>query len=130
MTLVGPSDRIASAVAWGGLALLVYLVYLVIEPFLIPLAWAGVLAIVFYPAHAKLAMRWGPGRAAGMSTVAITLILIVPMVLVAGAFVREAIDASARIQQGFTTGSLATFERIWQAVQQRLPVSFQVDLES
>lgn len=129
MTLVGPSDRIGSAVAWGGLALLVYLVYLVIEPFLIPLAWAGVLAIVFYPAHARMAVRWGPGRAAGMSTLAITLILIVPMVLVAAAFVREGIDAATRLQsvQG---PNIAAIERMWQMVQQLLPSSFQVNVAS
>ena len=130
MTLVGPGDRIASAVAWGGLAILVYLVYLVIEPFLIPLAWAGVLAIVFYPAHARMAVRWGPGRAAGMSTLAITLILIVPMVLIAAAFVREGIDAATRLQQGFKGPNLAMVERMWQVGQQLLPESFQLNVTS
>src|SRR5262245_28826064 len=38
-------DRVSMALAWGGLAALVYLVYLVIEPFLVPLGWAGVLAV-------------------------------------------------------------------------------------
>jgi predicted PurR-regulated permease PerM len=130
MTRIGPRDRIGSAVAWGGLALLVYLVYLVISPFLVPLAWAGVLAIVFYPVHARLAARWGPGRAAGLSTLAITLILIVPMVLIAAAFVREGIDAATRLQQGFSGPNLAMVERAWQMLQDLLPESFQINLTS
>ena len=43
------------ALAWLGLALLAYFVYLVVQPFLNPLAWAAVIAIVFYPAHAPVA---------------------------------------------------------------------------
>ena len=46
------AERIKSVLAWGGLAVLLYLAYLVVEPFLIPLAWAGVLSIVFHPMHA------------------------------------------------------------------------------
>ena len=121
-------DRIGSVVAWGGLAVLLYLMYLVMEPFLIPLAWAGVLTIVFYPMHAKLARRWSPGRAAVVSTLVITLLLIVPMVLVTTAFVREAIDATGNIQRAFAEGRLGWIERAWLTLQQRLPASFRVDL--
>jgi predicted PurR-regulated permease PerM len=128
VTGAGSNDRIATVLAWGGLALLVYLVYLVISPFLIPLAWAGVLAVVFYPAHAKMALRWGPARAAAVSTLAITLILIIPMVLVAVAFVREGLEATGNIQNAFSEGRLASLERTWRTVQQRLPSSFQMDV--
>lgn len=129
MTVVGgDTDRIASVVAWGGLAVLAYLVYLVISPFLIPLVWAGVLAVVFYPWHARLAVRWGPAWAAALSTLAITLILIIPMVLVAAAFVREALGAAADIQTALTEGRLRSIERLWQTVQQRMPTALRVDV--
>ena len=107
----------------------VYLVYLVVAPFLAPLAWAGVFAVVFYPIHAQLATRWGPGRAAAATTFAITAILIVPMVVVAGAFVREGIDATARLQAGLVQG-MASLERAWEAIEQRLPASLHIDLTS
>ena len=55
MTVVGHTDRFASAVAWGSLALLVNLVYLVIEPFLIPIVWL--------PAALLLALSGSAGRA-------------------------------------------------------------------
>lgn len=130
MPQVGTSDRIATVLAWSGLALLIYLVYLVIAPFLLPLAWAGVLSVVFYPAHARMAVKWGPGRAAVLSTLAIALILIVPMVLVAVAFVREGLEAAGDVQNAFSEGRLASLERTWQTIQQRMPARFRVDVAS
>ena len=124
------SDRIRSVLAWGGLVVLLYLVYLVIQPFLMPLAWAGVLAIVFHPMHARLARRWSAGPAAAASTLVITLLLIVPMVLVTTAFVREAIDATDNVQRAFAEGRLGWVQRAWQTLQQRLPESFRIDLAS
>ena len=55
-----------------------YLVFLVFRPFLGPLAWAAVLAVVFYPMQERLANHWGNSGAAAASTLLITLILIVP----------------------------------------------------
>jgi predicted PurR-regulated permease PerM len=123
-------DRISTALAWGGLAALLYLVYLILEPFLIPLGWAGVLAVVFYPAHARLALRWGPTRAAAMSTLAVTLILVVPIVLVTVAFAREALDAAGNLQQAFAEGRLGWIERLWRTLEQRMPVSMRLDVAS
>jgi predicted PurR-regulated permease PerM len=128
MNGTGTADRVSAAVAWGGLLLLLYLVYLVISPFLVPLAWASVLAIVFYPTHARMVLRWGPGRAAAVSTLVITLILIVPMVLIAVAFVREGLQAASNLQEAFTEGRLTMIERAWETLQQRMPASFQVDV--
>ena len=61
-------DQLESAVMWGGLALLVFLVYQIVTPFLVPLGWATVLAVVAYPTHERIATRWGPSRAAAIST--------------------------------------------------------------
>ena len=57
------------------------LVYQIVTPFLVPLGWATVLAVVAYPTHERLATRWGPGRAAAVSTLAVTVILIFPSVV-------------------------------------------------
>jgi len=124
------ADRVSMALAWGGLVALLYLVYLVIEPFLVPLAWAGVLAVVFYPAHERMAKRWGPSRAAALSTLAVTLILVVPIVLVTVAFAREAYDAAGNIQRAFEEGRLAWVQRTWQSIEERLPASMQINVAS
>lgn len=121
------ADRIGMALAWALLVLLLYLVYLIIEPFLIPLSWAGVLAVVFYPVHARFAKRWGHSRAAALSTLLITTLIIVPMVFVTSAFVAQALDAAGNLQRAFAEGRLAWIDRTWDALQRRLPESIQFD---
>src|SRR5271170_339296 len=71
------SDRLATVLSYGALLLLGYLVFRIFEPFLVPLAWSAVLAIFFYPLYERLASRMGPGRAALVSTLAVTFLLIV-----------------------------------------------------
>ena len=47
------SDRLTTVLSYGALLLLGYLVLRIVEPFLVPLAWSAVLAIFFYPLHAR-----------------------------------------------------------------------------
>jgi predicted PurR-regulated permease PerM len=121
-------DQVRTVLGWIGLALLLYLVYVVVRPFLIPLGWAAVLAIVFYPVHAALQRRMGPGKAAALSTLIATLILIVPTLLVMAAFVREALEAAAGVREAFAEGRLASVERMWSAVETRVALARRVDL--
>lgn len=85
-------ERLALIVLAG---LLTYLVYLVFAPFLVPLVWAVVLAVIFRPVHARIE-RWlaRPSLAALTSLVLLTLVLIVPVLLVAGALANQAIDGA------------------------------------
>jgi predicted PurR-regulated permease PerM len=57
-------DRLTTVLSYGMLLLLGYLVFRVFEPFLVPLAWAGVLVVFFHPLHERLARRMGPTQAA------------------------------------------------------------------
>ena len=92
------SDRLTTVLSYGALLLLGYLVFLITEPFLVPLAWSAVLAIFFYPLHERLAARMKPSPAALISTTAVTLLLIVPALIVLVYTARQAIDATARLQ--------------------------------
>jgi predicted PurR-regulated permease PerM len=92
------SDRLTTVLSYGTLLLLIYLVYRIAEPFLVPLAWSAVLAIFFYPLHERLEKRVKPTQAALLSTVAVTLLLIAPAIVVLVFATRQAIVASAHIQ--------------------------------
>ena len=82
------------ALAWILAALLAYLVYRVISPFLESLVWAAILGIFFYPAHRRVrAWLRRPTLAALVSTAAIALLLIAPMVWLGWTFVTQALDA-------------------------------------
>ena len=92
------SDRLTTVLSYGTLLLLIYLVFRITEPFLVPLAWSAVLAIFFYPLHERIEKRLKPTQAALLSTVLVTIVLIVPAIVVLVLATRQAIDATARIQ--------------------------------
>jgi predicted PurR-regulated permease PerM len=128
------SDRLATVLSYGALLLLGYLVFRIFQPFLVPLAWSAVLAIFFYPLYERLLKRMSPKRAALVSTLAVTFLLIVPALLVLFYTARQGLEASARLQaslavhgQGPDQGFLPDVEA-W--LRNRLPASMQsVDIE-
>lgn len=83
-------ERIAALAFYGVVVLLAYLVYQLFRPFLVPVAWAGVLAIAFAPMYRQFERYMSAGRAALLSTASVALLVIVPMLAVASAFVSEA----------------------------------------
>src|SRR5262245_50352996 len=96
-----PADRLSAVLSWAALAALIALVFLIVQPFLTPLGWACVLAIVFYPMHEQLERRWGPSRSAALTTLASTVLVVGPLLLVMTAFLREAIGGAANLQDAF-----------------------------
>jgi len=120
--------RLGSALFYGIVALLVYLAYLVFEPFLAALAWAIVLVVVAYPGYWRLARRMGPTMAAVVSTAAVTLILIIPTLLVMGAFVKQGVGAVQEIQLGVASGHFRWVNDLWTQIQQRFPDASPADL--
>ena len=105
--------RLGSALFYGIVALLAYLTYLVFAPFLPALAWAIVLVVVSFPAYAWLAPRWGRTTAAVAATVGITLILIVPALLIAGAFIRQGVQAVHQIQLEVVSEHFRWVNALW-----------------
>jgi predicted PurR-regulated permease PerM len=128
------SDRLAMVLSYGALLLLIYLVYLLFLPFFAPLAWSAVLAIFFFPLYERFNARMPSNRAAAFSTLAVTLLLIMPALLVFFFAARQGLDASARLQHAFAVhgqgpdqGFQADFEA-W--LRHRLPPSLQsIDVE-
>src|SRR2546428_13282583 len=84
------SDRLTTVLSYGVLLLLIYLVFRIYEPFLTALGWAAILVIFFYPMHQRLLRRFSSVQAAVISTLAVTILLIVPAIVVTTLFVCEA----------------------------------------
>lgn len=79
------------ATAWLLAAVLIYAVYRIFRPFFDPLVWAAVIAITCYPLHSRLLRRLKrPNLAALISTLAVALLLVLPVVLLAPILVGEA----------------------------------------
>lgn len=95
--------------------LLGYLVYLVFLPFLVPLAWGVVFAIMFYPVHRHVRKRIKRASLAALvTTLLLTVVIIVPTFVVAGAFTAQAVQFADRVQAEWEQGRVP-FSQVWQA---------------
>jgi predicted PurR-regulated permease PerM len=112
-------EHVTAVLFYVALAVFLYFVLLMVQPFFVPLGWAAVLVIVFHPIHARFEKRFGPTRAAALSTATVAVIVVAPLIIVTTAFVREAVQSAADVQRAFEEGQLAWFERSWEWVQRR-----------
>jgi len=121
-------DRVRAAIGWVAVALLVYAAALTVKPFLAPLAWAGVLAIVFYPLFERLATRWSPGWSAATVTTIATGVVIGPLLVVSALFVREAVQASSLVQGAFQSRHAEWVQSAVDLIHTHIPIVERVDL--
>ena len=115
-------DRIRTTSFYAAFALVTYLLYVVTKPFIVPLCAAAILVVFFYPAHGRLERRYGPGPAAFVTTLLVTAMLIVPVLLVLSAFVREAGGAASSVQAAVAAGEFERVGRWWSWLQQHAPM--------
>jgi predicted PurR-regulated permease PerM len=115
------SDRLTTVLSYGVLLLLIYLVFRIYEPFLAALGWAAILAIFFYPMHNWIARRFSPNKAAILSTLAVTLLLIVPAILVTTLFIREAFAVSKGVQHTLSMERAPALAKTWSWIAQHVP---------
>ena len=81
------------------LALVGWLCWKVFEPFLVPLGWAVVLAVGSWRPWSAFAARMPRrrGLAAGLATLAISLLFLLPVAWLGSVFVSQAADAATRL---------------------------------
>ncbi len=91
---------------------LAYAVFQIFAPFLVPLGWAAVLVVFFYPLHRRL-QSWlrRPAATALLSTLLITVLLIVPTFFLASAFVKEGVEAAQSIDKKIESGQFGAPQR-------------------
>jgi predicted PurR-regulated permease PerM len=121
-------ERFGNVFFYGVILLLVYLVYRVFEPFLVPLGWAAVFAVIFHSLNERLQQKWGGNLSAALSTAGVTLILIVPALILMGLFVREGITATRDIQVSMAAGEYGGFNRAWEWIAAHVAAQSTVNL--
>lgn len=93
------------------------------QPFLVELGWAAVLAICFQPFYERLARRFGPGRGALLSTLIVLVLLVAPAIFVARALITEGSRAVAEVQEALKAGQgTERIQSLWAWVERWLPV--------
>jgi len=115
------SDRLTTVLSYGVLLLLIYLVFRIYEPFLAALGWAAILAIFFYPMHHWPRRRFSASKAAVLSTLAVTFLLIVPAILVTTLFIREAFAVSKGVQHILLVQQAPKLAKGWAWIAQHVP---------
>jgi predicted PurR-regulated permease PerM len=80
-------------------AVVVYLNWLMIQPFIGVIAWSAVLVIVFYPVHRRVLARVKrPGLSSLISCLLVIFIILIPITLVTLALVNEVSKLSDQVQ--------------------------------
>jgi predicted PurR-regulated permease PerM len=123
----GGRERITLLLSYALVLLLGYLLYMVVRPFFVPLAWAAVLVIFFYPLQAELQARYGRTRAAALSTAIMTLVIIMPALMVMSAFLNEA-GRAFEVVRDAVTGYSGSWTGVFDYVERFLPEALVVDV--
>ena len=86
--------------AFTGLLIILYLLYLILDPFLLALGWAAVIAIATFPIYRRLEAWLGAGgvRAPGLMTLGVFLVIVVPTVVLVGLLVQELLQVQGMIE--------------------------------
>ncbi len=115
------TSHLTTVVSYGVLLLLIYLVFRISEPFLGALGWAAILVTFFYPMHQRLAKRLSSIRASLISTLAVTILLIAPAILVTTLFVRQAVAISRGVQHSIAEQHAPAIAKGWSWIAHHVP---------
>jgi predicted PurR-regulated permease PerM len=119
-------DRFAQLLFYAVVLLMAYLVFLVIRPFLAPLAWAAVFAMMFNQVQVRLSDRLGPSRGALVTTLMAAVLIVGPAVTLVSVLAREVPQVIEYVQQASASAPVQ-IERLWDAVRARSPVALPED---
>lgn len=86
--------------AFTGMLLSLYLLFQILQPFLLSLAWAAIIAIATFPLYRRLEARMGEGgwRAPTLMTLAVFLVIVVPTVVLVALLVQELLQVQDAIE--------------------------------
>lgn len=100
------TERVSQLLFYGSVLLIAWLAYRIVEPFLVEIGWALVLAVCLDPFRVRLWPRLGPTRTALLLTFSVVVLLVIPVVFVGTTLVTEGgpavsyLEAQLRNQAG------------------------------
>ncbi len=119
-------------------AAIFYLFYRLMVPFFLPIAWAAVLVIVFYPAYKWLLKKIkSPTLTSVIACILIFLIIIGPTLYMLASLVSEAANALTKVNDLYQSGELKNLLTVklpfWGAIKEKLasnPQLAEMDFET
>lgn len=118
-----PSPSNSRVVFFGAVSLILWLAYRVVEPFLVEIGWALVLAICLDPVRTRLEDRFGPTRTALLLTLLVVVLLVVPVIFVGTTLMLEGSTAVSYLGEQLHDGSgpSAWLHQGWQWLRDKAP---------
>lgn len=121
------ADRFRELLFYAIVILIAYLAFIVIKPFLAPLAWATIFALTLNPLRQNLTARIGPVRAALALTLGTALVIVGPLALFVSMLATEiprAVDFLQTLPQSATP---AQVKSVWDAIRTQTPFALPPD---
>jgi predicted PurR-regulated permease PerM len=115
------SDRFSQLLFYGVVLLVAYLAFTIIQPFLAPLAWAGIFALTFSPVCRWLVPRLGQTRAALATTLIAAFVIVGPVATLLSMLANEIPPAVAFLQTLPQKASPELVREVWDMLRQRVP---------
>jgi predicted PurR-regulated permease PerM len=117
-------ERFVLLIFYAVVLVIGYLAFLVIGPFLAPLAWAAVFAMVMYPLRDRMARRLGDTWAASAATALAILVVVVPALAILALLAREVTTQVHTVQaSGFQFPTPARIQEWWDSLRNRIPIA-------
>ncbi|MBZ5561495.1 MAG: AI-2E family transporter [Acidobacteriia bacterium] len=89
------------------LAIVLYFVFRILQPFLSALAWAAILATVFFPLYDRLLRRLRrPRLASGLACIVLTVAIVLPVLLLILLLAGESVGAYRMLEDRLKSGGL------------------------
>jgi predicted PurR-regulated permease PerM len=94
-------------------AIVLYLVYRILEPFLPALVWAAILATVFYPLFSFLSRRMRhPRLASALTCVILTVVIVLPALFLILVLAKESVVAYKALEEDVSGGGPASLSAL------------------
>ena len=121
------ADRFRELLFYAIVILVGYLAFIVIKPFLAPLAWAAILALTLHPLRQQLTPRLGPGRAAIVLTLGTAVLIVGPLALFVSMLATE-IGRAVEFLQTLPQGAMPErIKDLWDLIRARSPFALPPD---
>lgn len=114
-------DRFSQLLFYGLVLVMAYLAFMVLSPFLAPLAWSAVFAMTFHRVHLHLAARMGPNRAALATTLLAAVVIVAPAVMLVSVLAREYPQMTDYLQRASLTAD-DRIAQVWEILRRRSPI--------
>jgi len=121
-------DRFGHLLFYGIVILVGFLVFRVVRPFLQPLGWAAIFAVMLHPLHGYLARRLGAGRASLATVLLAAVLLVGPALGLLSLLTQEVVQLTAQLQNWQPSDDLPIrLMALWDRVRALSPLELPAD---